>query len=197
MRMGRPGFPGLMGVFDASGGERIVKVGSPCPCSVRRADYCFGAADGVASGVATRVGNVTKPTIWYWVGSIAAFAVAMDGLWWMMAQISGLHSLPKLERLGAVCAFYAIATVVAFAWSWIVSLVARVRGWTPWNCRMAALLLAIPGVVALATGHPLGSANIFTWMMLISMMLAPKFAFPEKTFDELSRPPSPISLFSK
>lgn len=131
------------------------------------------------------------------VMSITALLFSSAGMWSLLSLFPSFHGLPVPQRLGLIAAIYTVAAGVGNSWAWFVSLIARIRGWQPMGCRFAGMAIAIPGFVAVATGHAYWAVNVFFSTAIVAALMAPVFAFPEKTLVELSEPPKPISLSSK
>lgn len=131
------------------------------------------------------------------VMSITALAFSMAGMWALISQFPSFHGIPVPLRFGLIAAVYTVAAGVGNSWAWFVSLIARIRGWQPNACRFAGMAIVIPGVIAIATGHAYWALNVFLATALVATLMAPLFAFPEKTLVELSEPPKPVDLFSK
>jgi hypothetical protein len=131
------------------------------------------------------------------VMSVAALIFSMGGMWALLSLFPSLHGMPVPERLGLIAAIYTVATAVGVSWAWFVSLIARIRGWQPMGCRFAGMAIAIPVFVAVATGHAYWTVNVFLSTAIVAALMAPLFAFPEKTLVELSEPPKPITLSTK
>ncbi len=131
------------------------------------------------------------------VMSITLLAFSGFGMWALIEQFPTFHGIPLAHRLGLIAAIFSVAGGVGASWAWVVSLIARIRGWQPMACRFAGMAIVVPGIVAVAIGPAYWALNVFLSSAIAAAWLAPAFAFPEKSFDELAEPPKPESLFSK
>jgi hypothetical protein len=140
---------------------------------------------------------MTKPRVSRYVESAIAVVVSLSGFWWIVSQLHLYHGGLGVERVGAFCMILSVTAAAAVSWGWFVSLLARSRDWEPQVCRIAALLILVPGVAIVARASYFQAVNLLLYLMCLSPLTAGRLAFPAKTDAELTEPSKPITLMSK
>ena len=128
-----------------------------------------------------------------WIGGLVVSYVACFGI---LALPLYTFSLPS--RLGLVCALVCSVGANVFYCARILSSIAKQRGWTAQNCRMAGLLVIIPGTLLfLAGGRFASTCNVLLQEALWTGFLCAKFVYPNfATFGPYELNP-PLTIFPK
>jgi hypothetical protein len=109
-----------------------------------------------------------------------------------------LPSFPMPSRLGLICALVCSVGANIFFWARIVATVAKKRGWSAQNCRVASLLVILPGMILFLAGGPItGTINVLLQEALWTGFLSVRFVYPNSASSGPFEPDAPITLFLK
>jgi hypothetical protein len=129
------------------------------------------------------------------VGFVISFSAAVWLLSWPIEARPG--TLPRLGFMSAVlCAFGSLV----YCWVVFLAYVARKRHWSPRTCNKAGL--SIIAVVAVLAFFAAPRARAFTvalavYLSFITSYLCVRRVYPELSYEEVTAPEPPISLFPK
>jgi hypothetical protein len=129
-------------------------------------------------------------------GWIAGLLISYGACFGILALFIPTFSLAS--RLGLICALICSVGANVFFWARILATVAKKRGWSPQNCRVASLLLILPGMILFLAGGPItGTVNVLLQEAVWTGFLCVRLIYPNFTSSGPFEPDAPITLFLK
>jgi hypothetical protein len=128
-----------------------------------------------------------------WIGGVLVAYGACFGILGLR-----LPNFPMPSRLGLICALVCSVGANIFFWARILATVAKKRDWSPQNCRVASLLVILPGMILFLAGGPItGTINVLLQEALWTGFLCVRFVYPNSASSGPFEPDAPITLFLK
>jgi hypothetical protein len=140
---------------------------------------------------------MTKPSSSRYAEALIAVGISMSGFIWTAFHLRLYHDGTILDRLGVFSAVLCVTAAPAVSWGWLVSLLSRSLDWEPPACRLAALLILVPGFFILAESTRLQAISLVLYLMTLAQLTAGRLAFPGKSDAEFREPSKPVTFSAK
>jgi hypothetical protein len=138
-----------------------------------------------------------KPSPSRYVEAVIAVAISLCGFMWTVSHLRLYHDGSRLDRLEVYSAVLCVTAAFAVSWGWLVSLASRSLDWEPPVCRVAALLIVVPGFFIVAESDRFQAVSLLLYLMTLAPLTAGRLAFPGKSDAELRDPSKPVTFSTK